>query len=362
MVVIGKLWETDPVEYLVQWKFPKLVAFGYTAAWDRSPISTEELDELKNKADAYRQELEGMDETNLKSLVARARKDETRRYNEYRETQERNQFFNQPKANADFPHWASASFWTLDETAALSLGKDPRVVTWKAVSPHVNISPFAKAFEARRDLVYRAGVMGQLAQQTAPSVVLAWAERMHMSMPAELVEAVKALGTQIADWKTLHDGATAQVDSLKTQLSEAHAAHMATLKEHSEYISKTRADQNVLADGYKGIISARDERISILERHAEMLSGRVAELEAPPPKPASETTMRSRERESLLKLVIGMAIKGYSYDPTAGRSPTAKEIAGDLALVGLPLDEDTVRKYLSEARQLLPGDKPEQNR
>lgn len=356
MAVIGKLWETNPVEYLVQWKFPKLAVFKHAVVRESSSVSATEWRDLQDEADAYRQELWAMPEADRQSLIAEAREDELRRYNEYRETQERNQFFNQTTANADFSHWASASFWTLDETAALSLGRDPRVVTWRAVSPHVNISPFAKAFEARRDLVYRAGVMGQLAKQTAPSVVLAWAERMHISMPAELVGAVEELGTQIADWKTLHDGAIAQVESLRTQLSEAHTAHMATLNEHSEYISKTRADQNDLANSYKEIISARDERISVLQQRAESLSLRVSELEASPGKPTPEKSLTTRERDSLLKLVVGMAIKGYNFDPNAGRSPTTKEIAGDLALVGLPLDEDTVRKYLAEARELLPRD------
>ena len=57
-----------------------------------------------------------------------------------------------------------------------------------------------------------------------------------------------------------------------------------------------------------------------------------------------------------------MAIKGYSHNPKASRSPTSKEIAGDLALIGLAMDEDTVRKYLAEARQLLPGDETERDR
>ncbi len=57
-----------------------------------------------------------------------------------------------------------------------------------------------------------------------------------------------------------------------------------------------------------------------------------------------------------------MAIKGYSYDPKASRNPTAKEVASDLSLIGLRLDEDTVRKYLAEATELLPGDETEQDR
>ncbi|HMQ94296.1 MAG TPA: hypothetical protein PKA33_20270 [Amaricoccus sp.] len=62
----------------------------------------------------------------------------------------------------------------------------------------------------------------------------------------------------------------------------------------------------------------------------------------------------TRERESLLKLVTGMAIKGYGWDPGAGRSGTVGEIAGDLAHLGISLDPDTIRKWLRAGAELLP--------
>ena len=63
----------------------------------------------------------------------------------------------------------------------------------------------------------------------------------------------------------------------------------------------------------------------------------------------SEKPLRTTERNNLLKLVIGMAVKGYSYDPAAKKSPTPKEIADDLAALEISIDPDTVRKYLKEA-------------
>jgi len=79
--------------------------------------------------------------------------------------------------------------------------------------------------------------------------------------------------------------------------------------------------------------------------HAE-LSTRIADLESVESREL-EKRLGARERDSMLKLVIGMAIKGYGYDPKAGRSGAAREIAGDLLLAGLALDEDTIRKYFS---------------
>ena len=70
------------------------------------------------------------------------------------------------------------------------------------------------------------------------------------------------------------------------------------------------------------------------------LSGAAAVRE----KPAS-----TRERETLLKILLGMAIGGYSYNPTKGRSGTPQEIANDLEILGIGVSVDTVRKKLDEA-------------
>ncbi|WAP69948.1 hypothetical protein [Jiella pelagia] len=62
----------------------------------------------------------------------------------------------------------------------------------------------------------------------------------------------------------------------------------------------------------------------------------------------------TREHESLLKLVIGLAIGGYGYVPNSNRSPIHKEIADELERLGIPLTDDTIRKYLREGAELLP--------
>jgi hypothetical protein len=49
-----------------------------------------------------------------------------------------------------------------------------------------------------------------------------------------------------------------------------------------------------------------------------------------------------------------MAVVGYVYDPKMSRSTATKEIADDLHTAGVPLDVDTVRKWLVAAAELLP--------
>lgn len=59
----------------------------------------------------------------------------------------------------------------------------------------------------------------------------------------------------------------------------------------------------------------------------------------------------TKERNTLLKLVIGMAIGGYGYEPTASRSDIPKQIAQDLDGLGIRVHEDRVRNRLKEGYQ-----------
>ena len=57
----------------------------------------------------------------------------------------------------------------------------------------------------------------------------------------------------------------------------------------------------------------------------------------------------------MLKLIIGMAIDGYRYDPRARRGSAVIDIVHDLEKRGVPLSDDTVRKIWSKARRSSPG-------
>jgi len=68
------------------------------------------------------------------------------------------------------------------------------------------------------------------------------------------------------------------------------------------------------------------------------------------------TDLGTRERDTLLKLVIGMAIGGYGHVPMAAKSKATAEIASDLEAAGVAVDVDTVRKWLKvAATETLPG-------
>jgi len=60
-------------------------------------------------------------------------------------------------------------------------------------------------------------------------------------------------------------------------------------------------------------------------------------------------------RDTLLTMIIGMAVDAYGYDPGAKKSHVPKELENCFNLLGLSLIDDTIRKALKEASVLLPA-------
>jgi hypothetical protein len=74
----------------------------------------------------------------------------------------------------------------------------------------------------------------------------------------------------------------------------------------------------------------------------------------PDKKPTGE--LDGKSRATLLKMILGMAIDGYGYDPRAARSPIPKQIADALLLLGLSITDETVRDWLKTAMHELEWD------
>jgi hypothetical protein len=76
----------------------------------------------------------------------------------------------------------------------------------------------------------------------------------------------------------------------------------------------------------------------------------------------TEKPLLTRERDTVLKLLIGMAVQRYGFDARAKRGTAVSEIVNDLDSLGISLDPKTVRKWLNEAADLLPGELEEGDR
>lgn len=59
--------------------------------------------------------------------------------------------------------------------------------------------------------------------------------------------------------------------------------------------------------------------------------------------------LSAKERSSLHRMLVAMAIEGYVFDPKASRSETPGEIAKDVRRLGMDIDADTVRAHLKAA-------------
>ena len=84
-----------------------------------------------------------------------------------------------------------------------------------------------------------------------------------------------------------------------------------------------------------------------------LLPGNIAETGRP--NQLDDKPLMTSERDSLLKLVICMAVQGYSYNPEVKKSGIIAEIKSDLELLGIALNDDTIRSYLKQASAKLPA-------
>lgn len=83
----------------------------------------------------------------------------------------------------------------------------------------------------------------------------------------------------------------------------------------------------------------------------------IADLNNPDLLPQKQKTeLPERERTTLLKIILGMAIDKYGYRPEEEKNPATgknrNSIYEGLEKAGLSVNDDTIRKYINEAKNL----------
>jgi hypothetical protein len=330
----------DCTEYLVLRRFPFAGAIEFSPSLSNR-AGPSAVPNSETAISAYRAELASLSWEDLNQRYEAEKQREYQQALEKAKREEQVRFFNLPSANADYDHWSKAAHWTLDEAIALSFGKAPEIVRWSKLQKYSALgSPFAAQYARRRDLAMRALSWKQLYDPVLPGIFLAWANRTDIPVPPELTEAVEKHGGQVADWKTLHDKA------VEAGKRDAEAAEK-QIAEWKQLFNESIAQREEQRADWIEIVNAKKLKIAALEAEIDALQSQQPAAEA-------EQGIGARERDSLLKLVIGMAVAAYIYDPKVARSDRPTEIAGDLERNGVPLDVDTVRKWLREAAELLP--------
>lgn len=316
---------SDPVEFLLRRRFPFYAeVMAEFVSWDYSenPRASDDFKRKYGQIKAARAELEALSTEELRAMLL-AEKEAAQQERQAREdAEEQVRFFNLPSAAARFDHWSRLPLWKLDEAIALTFGKDPSLVHAKALSAGPRLSAFIQRYFELEQVTKRAVQAKQLTDPCLPGVYVAWCKRNEIEFPAALEELLLRRGNQIGDWKAAFDA-----------LKEASADEI----EHFRHrLGEADTELRHVREELDALRSAAEE--------SKIKAGEGRKL----------TDLTTREVESLLKLVIGMAVQGYRFDPKAGRNSATKEIADDLAELGISLDVDTVRKWLQRASEHLP--------
>jgi BMFP domain-containing protein YqiC len=259
--------------------------------------------------------------------------------------------FHQPGTEADFEHFGRCAYLTVAEAVTLSLGKDPRVVNWEMVQPYLGISPFAQDFADRLDLVERSVRWGELSQAFPPLTFLTWAHRFKIEVPQEFVRCTFVRGEPIRYWhdlcieqNTMIAGLREQITCLQQTASRDIAA--AEQKNIDDWLGSLDEIEN-LEKFYRDELALLQQELAAARSANEALQNKLEALEAD-----DKTELSRSERKSLLTIVIASAVDCYGHDPSDGRSAAPGTIASAANRIGLSITDDTVRKYLKEAKSL----------
>jgi hypothetical protein len=256
--------------------------------------------------------------------------------------------FHHRNSGADLGHWTKLPVWTLDEVVSLSLGKNPDLIDWDLVELYRDDIPLAKELWDRRRLVHRYKEIGRLSDTVFPNDFIEWAHHTETDLPSALKDAVAARWQQAVDWRQLCYDQKAYYDELVGKWKSACDA-----------IDGERQELAAKVSSLLTAIEVRDHSVSQLRECQHLLEGAYGEArgkaEVDPDRP-----LHTKERDSLLKIAIGLAVRGYGYDPAENRSPAVNQMIDDMADAGISLSVDTLRKFLRAGSEFLPSERGEE--
>jgi hypothetical protein len=130
-------------------------------------------------------------------------------------------------AAADYDLWSKYPYWTILETAALFLGKNPRIVVWEDVERYAEVDDLAARLRNYRDILERAPVFEGPETVATPADLVGWAKNW-IDLPPQLIAAVEASPSPISRWQT-------EIAVLKAELqvakqSKPHAKQLTSLE------------------------------------------------------------------------------------------------------------------------------------
>lgn len=217
----------------------------------------------------------------------------------------------EPISAGELQAW-SCAYWTTEEAVALSLGYDPNTVDWSKLEIHAAKSELVRPYHRRLRLAIKAAELKRMEGTSATTEFLIWAKSLRFKVPQEVSDLARDRNIKVVD-------EPASLGAIQGA-SEAYEAQRRT---------KTQAAKT----------------------HTEQANaGKSATVAGP----TAEPSPGALELKSLHKLVIGMAITKYRYDPVGKkRSSATKNIADALVKLGMEMSVDTVLTHLRKASKVL---------
>lgn len=191
--------------------------------------------------------------------------------------------FHNDDMDCDYDFWSGKFYWTVDEATALSFGKDPEKFKWNdepwGVKALVDDSTFANYFSELREVILADQATGVLPEVLPPHLYLDWAGRRDVDVPHTLEEKVRSSSP--------------------------------FLKRFAEYETLAKQTERLEIENWE-----LKQKIQWLEYRQNSVHTRVVSEEAP---------ISARERNTFLKIILGLAIRHYKWP-----KPSANAVAGKI--------------------------------
>jgi hypothetical protein len=257
-------------------------------------------------------------------------------------------YFGEPP---DYASWGAYDCWKMNEATSLTMGLDPKV------------DLFSKMKEPRE--VFAASSSSSRVEEACNAVKVSraelWKEISVRGFPTDPLFGICdesevalerwAFADAAAEYIQLQDRIKRAIDAGKLGESITPAGYMLWAA-NSDIAVPSELKQVFEARNESPNWKARYDDLSKQHREVadqcDVLRHDLTEMKS--------KTVGGTERTSVRRLIIGMAMMGYKYDPKLQRNQAIREIFDDMQKLGVPRDMDTIRKWLLESQKELPAD------
>ncbi len=271
---------------------------------DLSKENEEDKAKISERFNALKSELLAMSDGEIDTLwrAVQEKKHEKQREQNELEMQriEQRHLFNNKNPSVDYDYWQKMSFWDQYEVTALLLDASPKIVHWDNVEFYKDQYPLAQKYADLLEVASRALLTGELKHTKGVTNCI-------QIKPSDCIEWAQSKGIEIPE---------KLVGKLNYQMKCMKCEHL------------------------------KEENLLLIE-----------ELDKIKIENTYEKPINTKEKESMLKIIIGMAIGGYKYQPGLKRQKDSviQDVLTDLENNGVGCCRHTIQKFIVEGCALLPS-------